>query len=347
MSTTASALLAPAPGAPFERGTITRRELRAHDVLIEIAYAGICHSDIHNARDEWGPGTYPMVPGHEIAGHVTEIGSEVTDFAVGDRVGVGCFVDSCGQCEGCLAGEEQFCDQGTVMTYNSRDYEGEPTYGGYSTHIVVKDDYVLQIPDVLSLASAAPLLCAGITTYAPLRHYYVGPESKVAVIGMGGLGHMAVQYAHAMGAHVTVISQTRSKEDDGRRFGADEYRATSEEDTLRSLRNSFDLIINTVSADVDVNALLKTLRLDGTMVFVGLPENPQTFSVFDLTSQRRSLAGSNIGGIHETQEMLDFSAEHGITSQVEVITADQVDEAYDRVVNSDVRYRFVIDTATL
>lgn len=269
MSTTASALLAPAPGAPFKRGTITRRELRAHDVLIEIAYAGICHSDIHNARDEWGPGTYPMVPGHEIAGHVTEVGSEVTDFTVGDRVGVGCFVDSCGQCEGCLAGEEQFCDHGAVMTYNSRDYDGEPTYGGYSTRIVVKDDYVLRIPDALSLASAAPLLCAGITTYSPLRHYDVGPHSKVAVIGMGGLGHMAVQYAHAMGAHVTVISQTRSKEDDGRRFGADEYQATSEEGTLRSLRNSFDLIINTVSADVDVNALLKTLKRDGTMVLWG------------------------------------------------------------------------------
>lgn len=347
MTTQVSALLTPAPNTAFEHGTITRRAVGEDDVLIEIAYAGICHSDIHNARDEWGPGTYPMVPGHEIAGIVTEVGAAVTKFTVGDRVGVGCFVDSCGQCEPCRAGEEQFCENGAVMTYNSRDYDEAMTYGGYSTHIVVNSDYVLRIPNELELDSAAPLLCAGITTYSPLRHYKVGPDSKVAVIGMGGLGHMAVQYAHAMGAHVTVISQSRSKEADGRRFGADEYRATSEAGTLASLRNSFDLIINTVSADIDVNALLKTLKLDGTMVFVGLPENPQTFSVFGLTSQRRSLAGSNIGGIRETQEMLDFSAQHGITSQVEVIDAAHVDEAYDRVVNSDVRYRFVIDIATL
>lgn len=347
MPTEISTLQAPAPSAPFERSTVTRRDLRNDDVMIEIAFAGICHSDIHNARDEWTAGIYPMVPGHEIAGIVTEIGAGVTAFNVGDRVGVGCFVDSCRQCEHCLAGEEQFCDQGAVMTYNAHDYNGDVTYGGYSTHIVVKDDYVLRIPDELSLESAAPLLCAGITTYSPLRHYQVGSDSNVAVIGMGGLGHMAVQYAHAMGAHVTVISQTRSKEDDGQRFGADDYRAMNEPDTLKALRGSFDLIINTVSADIDVNALLKTLKLDGTMVFVGLPEGPQTFSVFALTSQRRSLAGSNIGGIRETQEMLDFSAEHGITSQVEVITADQIDEAYDRVVRSDVRYRFVIDVATI
>lgn len=347
MTTQISALLTPAPNNAFERGTITRRAIRPDDVLIEIAYAGICHSDIHNARDEWAPGMYPMVPGHEIAGIVTEIGADVTKFRVGDRVGVGCFVDSCGQCEPCLAGEEQFCDQGAVMTYNSNDYDGEITYGGYSTHIVVKQDYVLRIPEAIAFESAAPLLCAGITTYSPLRHWKTGPGMNVAVIGMGGLGHMAVQYAHAMGAHVTVISQTRSKEEDGRRFGADNYRATSEEGTLKAMRGTFDLIINTVSADINVDALLKTLKLDGTMVFVGLPENPQTFSVFSLTSQRRSLTGSNIGGIPETQEMLDFSAEHGITSQVEVINADDVDEAYERVVRSDVRYRFVIDVTTI
>lgn len=347
MTTQISALLTPAPNNAFERGTITRRAIRPDDVLIEIAYAGICHSDIHNARDEWAPGMYPMVPGHEIAGIVTEIGADVTKFRVGDRVGVGCFVDSCGQCEPCLAGEEQFCDQGAVMTYNSNDYDGEITYGGYSTHIVVKQDYVLRIPEAIAFESAAPLLCAGITTYSPLRHCKTGPGMNVAVIGMGGLGHMAVQYAHAMGAHVTVISQTRSKEEDGRRFGADNYRATSEEGTLKAMRGTFDLIINTVSADINVDALLKTLKLDGTMVFVGLPENPQTFSVFSLTSQRRSLTGSNIGGIPETQEMLDFSAEHGITSQVEVINADDVDEAYERVVRSDVRYRFVIDVTTI
>src|SRR5690625_1247787 len=347
MTTQISALLTPAPSTAFERGTITRRAVRPDDVLIEIAYAGICHSDIHNARDEWAPGMYPMVPGHEIAGIVTEIGAEVTKFKVGDRVGVGCFVDSCGRCEPCRAGEEQFCDQGAVMTYNSKDHDGEITYGGYSTHIVVKQDYVLRIPQAIVFETAAPLLCAGITTYSPLRQWKTGPGMNVAVIGMGGLGHMAVQYAHAMGAHVTVISQTRSKEEDGRRFGANDYRATSEEGTLKALRGTFDLIINTVSADINVDALLKTLKLDGTMVFVGLPENPQTFSVFSLTSQRRSLTGSNIGGIKETQEMLDFSAEHGITSQVEVISADDVDEAYERVVRSDVRYRFVIDVTTI
>lgn len=347
MTTEIPALLTPAPSTAFQRGTIPRRDLRSDDVRIDIAYAGICHSDIHSARDEWAPGSYPMVPGHEIAGIVSQVGPEVTDFQVGDRVGVGCFVDSCRQCEPCVAGEEQFCERGAVMTYNSRDYNGEVTYGGYATQIVVRDAYVLRIPDALSLESAAPLLCAGITTYSPLRHHDVGPGSSVTVIGMGGLGHMAVQYAHAMGAHVTVISQTRSKEEDGRRFGADDYRATSEEGTLKALRGRFDLIINTVSADVDVNAFLKTLKRDGTMVFVGLPEGPQTFSVFGLTTQRRSLTGSNIGGIRETQEMLDFSADHGITSQVEVITADQVDEAYERVVRSDVRYRFVIDIATL
>lgn len=347
MTTQISALLTPAPSTAFERGTITRRAVRPDDVLIEIAYAGICHSDIHNARDEWAPGMYPMVPGHEIAGIVTEIGAEVTKFKVGDRVGVGCFVDSCGRCEPCRAGEEQFCDQGAVMTYNSKDHDGEITYGGYSTHIVVKQDYVLRIPQAIVFETAAPLLCAGITTYSPLRQWKTGPGMNVAVIGMGGLGHMAVQYAHSMGAHVTVISQTRSKEEDGRRFGANDYRATSEEGTLKALRGMFDLIINTVSADINVDALLKTLKLDGTMVFVGLPENPQSFSVFSLTSQRRSLTGSNIGGIKETQEMLDFSAQHGITSQVEVISADDVDEAYERVVRSDVRYRFVIDVTTI
>ncbi|WBL20312.1 NAD(P)-dependent alcohol dehydrogenase [Citricoccus sp. NR2] len=347
MTTNATALIAPSTGAAFERGQITRRDLGADDVRIAIAYAGICHSDIHQVRSEWGPGTFPMVPGHEIAGVVTEVGPEVTDFQPGDRVGVGCFVDSCGECEPCQASEEQFCTRGTVMTYNSQEYSGEPTYGGYSTEVVVRAGYVLRIPEELSLDAAAPLLCAGITTYSPLRHWNAGPGKRVAVIGMGGLGHMAVKYAHALGAHVTVLSQTRSKEDDGRRFGADDYRATSEEGTLESLRGSFDLIINTVSADVDLDALLATLTLDGVLVFVGLPENPQTLSVFSLTSARRVVTGSNIGGIRETQEMLDFSAEHGIAAEVEVISADDVDAAYERVLRSDVRYRFVIDVDTL
>lgn len=347
MTIETSALLTPSTGAAFQRGTVTRRALRSDDVLIEINYAGICHSDIHNTRDEWAPGIYPMVPGHEIAGVVADVGSDVTTFQLGDRIGVGCFVDSCSECGPCIAGEEQFCERGAVMTYNSRDHDGGPTYGGYSTHIVVRQGYVLRIPDALSLESAAPLLCAGITTYSPLRRWGAGPGQHIAVIGMGGLGHVAVQYAHALGAQVTVLSQARTKEADGYRFGADDYHATSEEDTLKSLRGTFDLIINTVSADIDLDALLNTLKWDGTMVFVGLPENPQSFHVFSLTAQRRTLAGSNIGGIRETQEMLDFSAEHGITSQVEIISADDVDDAYERVVRSDVRYRFVIDAATI
>jgi alcohol dehydrogenase (NADP+) len=341
------ALSVPSAGAAFERTTIERRDVRAHDVRIEIAYAGICHSDIHQARAEWGAGLFPMVPGHEIAGVVSEVGADVTTFAVGDRVGVGCFVDSCRECENCLAGEEQFCARGAVATYNGEFYDGERTLGGYSTQIVVDEAYTLRIPDALELEVAAPLLCAGITTYSPLRHHGVGPGSRVAVVGMGGLGHMGVQIAHAMGAEVTVLSQSLSKEADGRRLGADHYFATSERATFRELRGSFDLILSTVSADLDLDAYLRLLRLDGAFVFVGLPEQPQQFSVFSLTGARRSLVGSNIGGIAETQEMLDFCAEHGIAAVVETIKADEVGDAYDRVVGSDVRYRFVIDTATI
>ncbi|MDM7830418.1 NAD(P)-dependent alcohol dehydrogenase [Cellulomonas edaphi] len=341
------ALSVPAAGAAFERTTIERRDLRGHDVRIEIAYAGICHSDIHQARAEWGAGLFPMVPGHEIAGVVSEVGPEVTRFAVGDRVGVGCFVDSCRECENCLAGEEQFCSRGMVATYNGKFYDGERTFGGYSTQIVVDEAYTLRIPDGLELDVAAPLLCAGITTYSPLRHYGVGPGSRVAIVGMGGLGHMAVQIAHAMGAEVTVLSQSLSKEADGRRLGADHYFATSDPATFRELRRSFDLVLSTVSADLDLDAYLGLLRLDGSFVFVGLPEQPQTFGVFALVGARRSLAGSNIGGIAETQEMLDFCAEHGIGSVIETIKADEVGDAYDRVVASDVRYRFVIDTTTI
>ncbi len=353
MPITIPALITPSAGKPFERGTIERRDVGANDVLIDIAYAGICHSDIHQARAEWGAGIFPMVPGHEIAGIVREIGSDVTKHAVGDRVGIGCFVDSCRECENCLAGEEQFCANGMVATYNGRyyagdgDFDGTPTYGGYSTQIVADEKYVLHIPDGIPLDAAAPLLCAGITTYSPLRHWGAGPGSRVAVIGMGGLGHMAVQIAHAMGAHVTVLSRTLSKEAEGRALGADEYYATEDAAVLRSLRNSFDLIINTVSADIPVDSYLATIRLGGALVFVGLPEKPQQFGVFSLTGGRRSLAGSNIGGIRETQEMLDFCAEHGIASIIETISADDVTDAYERVVAGDVRYRFVIDTATI
>ena len=341
------ALLVHSAGQAFERGTVDRRDVGPSDVLIDIAFAGICHSDIHQAREEWGRAIFPMVPGHEIAGIVRDVGSGVTKYAVGDRVGIGCFVDSCRECENCLAGEEQFCLRGNVATYNGRAYDGTDTYGGYSTQIVADENYVLRIPDGIPLDAAAPLLCAGITTYSPLRHWGAGPGKRVAVIGMGGLGHMGVQIAHAMGAHVTVLSRTLAKEAEGRALGADEYHATEDPATFKSLRNRFDLIINTVSADIPVDRYLSTLRLDGALVFVGLPENPQTFRVFSLTGARRAIAGSNIGGIRETQEMLDFCAEHGIASVIETIGADDVTDAYDRVVRGDVRYRFVIDTATI
>jgi uncharacterized zinc-type alcohol dehydrogenase-like protein len=347
MPITTPALLVHAAGQAFERGTVERRDVGPSDVLIDIAYAGICHSDIHQAREEWGRAIFPMVPGHEIAGIVTKVGADVTKHAVGDRVGIGCFVDSCRECENCLAGEEQFCLKGNVATYNGRQYDGSETYGGYSTRIVADENYVLRIPDGIPLDTAAPLLCAGITTYSPLRHWGAGPGTRVAVIGMGGLGHMAVQIAHAMGAHVTVLSRTLAKKDEGLALGADEYFATESPDALEALRGRFDLVINTVSADIPVDLYLATLRLDGALVFVGLPENPQQFRVFSLTGARRSLAGSNIGGIRETQEMLDFCAEHGIASVIETIGADEVTDAYDRVVRGDVRYRFVIDTATI
>jgi uncharacterized zinc-type alcohol dehydrogenase-like protein len=347
MPTTIPALLVPSAGQAFERGTIPRRDVGPHDVLIDISYAGICHSDIHQAREEWGRAIFPMVPGHEIAGTVREIGAAVTAHAVGDRVGIGCFVDSCRECENCVAGEEQFCLKGNVATYNGRAYDGSETYGGYSTQIVADENYVLRIPDGIPLDTAAPLLCAGITTYSPLRHWGAGPGTRVAVIGMGGLGHMAVQIAHAMGAHVTVLSRTLAKRDEGLALGADDYVATEDRAALKALRGRFDLIINTVGADIDVDLYLRALRLDGALVFVGLPENRQSFAVFSLTGARRSLAGSNIGGIRETQEMLDFCADHGIASVIEKIGADDVTAAYDRVVRGDVRYRFVIDTATI
>lgn len=338
-----------APGAkePFEKTTIERRELRPDDVLIDIHYSGICHSDIHSAYDEWGGGIFPMVPGHEIAGIVAAVGSEVTQFAVGDRVGVGCFVDSCGACEYCLMGEEQYCTKGVVQTYNSLDYDGNPTYGGYSQKIVVTERFVVRIPEGLELSEASPLLCAGITTYSPLKHWNAGPGKKVAILGMGGLGHLAIQYAHALGAEVTVLSRSMGKKDEAQSFGADDYFSTSDPDTFKMLAGRFDLILNTVSANLDVDAYLSLLRVDGTLVNVGAPGKPDQYNVFSLIMGRRSIAGSLVGGIRETQEMLEFSAEHGIAPKIEVIRADQVDEAYERVLRSDVRYRFVIDMATL
>jgi uncharacterized zinc-type alcohol dehydrogenase-like protein len=329
------------------RTTIERRDLGPRDVLIEIRYAGICHSDIHTVRGEWGKVPYPLTVGHEIAGRVAEVGAEVTRYAVDDRVGVGCMVNSCRECDNCRAGQEQYCLNGNTGTYASEDRDGTVTQGGYSTHIVVDEDFVLRVPESIPYEAAAPLLCAGITTYSPLRHWNAGPGKKVAVVGMGGLGHMAVKLAVAMGAEVTVLSQTLGKKDDGLRFGADGYHATRDAATFEALRNTFDLIVNTVSAPIDMAAYLGLLRLNGTIVSVGAPPEPLAVPVFALFSNRRTFAGSSIGGIAETQEMLDFCAERGIAPEVEVIGAEAVNEAYERVLASDVRYRFVIDIDTL
>jgi uncharacterized zinc-type alcohol dehydrogenase-like protein len=334
-------------GEPFKPITIERRDLGPHDVLIEIKYCGICHSDIHHARGEWREEEYPLVPGHEITGIVVEVGSEVTKFAVGDRVGVGCMVDSCRECANCRKGEEQYCLKGNTLTYGDVDKYGQRTYGGYSTHIVVDEDFVLRIPGGLELDVAAPLLCAGITTYSPLRHWGAGPGKKVAVVGLGGLGHMAVKLAHAMGAEVTVLSRSLNKKEDALRLGADHYYATVTPETFEKLAGSFDLIINSVSAKIDLDAYLSLLALDGTLVNVGAPAEPLSLNVFSLLGQRRSYAGSMIGGIRETQEMLDFCAKHHIVPEIEVISADKIDEAYERVLASDVRYRFVIDINTM
>lgn len=333
--------------AVFEPYTLTRREPGPTEVLIDIAYAGICHSDIHTAREEWGKISFPLVPGHEIAGTVSQVGSEVTSFTPGDRVGVGCFVDSCRECPECRAGEEQYCTGGGMVgTYNATGRDGERTQGGYSQQITVDQDYVLRIPEGIDLAEAAPLLCAGITLYSPLRHWKVGPGSRVAIIGLGGLGHMGVKIAAAMGAEVTVLSQTLSKQEDGLAFGAKHYHATSDPSTFEQLAGSFDLIVNTVSAKLDLDAYLSLLALNGTLVEVGMPESAMELRPASVVFGRRSLAGSLIGGIRETQEMLDFCAEHGLGATVEVIRGDQITEAYDTVVGSGVRYRFVIDTST-
>ena len=344
---TVNAYAATAPTGPLAPTTIERRDLGPHDVLIEIKYAGICHSDIHTARGDWGPVTYPLVTGHEIAGIVTKVGTEVTRHNVGDRVGVGCMVDSCGQCRYCQGGQEQFCIKGNIGTYGATGKDGQLTQGGYCTHIVVTQDFVLRIPDGLDLDVAAPLLCAGITTYSPLNRWGAGPGKKVAVVGLGGLGHMGVKIAHAMGAEVTVLSQSLKKQEDGLRLGADHYYATSNPETFEKLAGSFDLVLNTVSAAIDVDAYLSLLAVDGALVNVGAPPEPLSVNVFSLILARRSFAGSMIGGIRETQEMLDFCAAHHLGAEIEVIGADQINEAYERVLASDVRYRFVIDTSTL
>lgn len=345
--TTVPAIIATAVDAPLEAGTIWRREVGSNDVLIEIRWSGICHSDIHTVRGDWGPKEYPLTVGHEIVGEVAAVGADVTKHKVGDRVGVGCMVNSCRECANCLAGEEQYCLNGMIGTYAEVDRDGTVTQGGYATRVVVDADFVVRVPESIPYEKAAPLLCAGITTYSPLRHWRAGPGTRVAVVGLGGLGHMAVKLAHAMGAEVTVLSRTLSKRDEGLRLGADHYCATSDDQTFADLAGSFDLILNTISQGLDLDSYVKLLRLDGTLVTLAASPEPITLSEFSLQKQRRSLAASTIGGIAETQEMLDFCAEHGVAPEVEIVSADQVNEAWDRVLASDVRFRFVIDVDTL
>ncbi|HVB01852.1 MAG TPA: NAD(P)-dependent alcohol dehydrogenase [Acidimicrobiales bacterium] len=344
---TVTAYATKSPKAPFQKTTIERRDLGPKDILIKIAFAGICHSDLHTAWGEWGDAIFPLTPGHEIAGIIEEVGDAVSRHSVGDRVGVGCMVDSCRECENCLAGQEQYCLNGFIGTYNAIGKDGRPTEGGYSTHIVVDEDFVLAIPEGITLDVAAPLLCAGITLYSPLHHWRAGPGSQVAIVGLGGLGHMGVKIAHAMGAEVTVLSQSLAKRDDAVALGADHYYATADASTFDLLGRHFDLIINTVSAPININSYLALLRLDGVLVSVGAPPEPMAVQAFSLVDSRRSLSGSLIGGIQETQEMLDFCAEHGFGAEIEVIRGDQIDTAYQRMLGSDVRYRFVIDIASL
>ncbi len=339
---------APTAGAPLEPMEIERRDLRPHDILIDIKFSGICHTDIHQGREEWGQAIFPMVPGHEIAGVVTEVGSAVTKFTVGDHAGVGCMVDTCRECDNCKAGLEQYCQGQTSFTYNSHEADGQtPTYGGYSSAIVVDENYALMIPASLGLDIAAPLMCAGITLYSPLHHWGAGPGVRVGIVGLGGLGHMGVKIAHAMGAEVTLISHSPNKEADALRLGADHFLLSTDKEAMKAARSSFDLIINTVSAKLDVDRYMSLLALDGTMVMLGIPEEALSLRTFTLLAARRRLTGSNIGGIKETQEMLNFCAEHGFGSDVEIIDIKDVNTAWDRVYNSDVKYRFVIDASTL
>jgi uncharacterized zinc-type alcohol dehydrogenase-like protein len=336
------------PTSLLEPFQFQRRGPGPHDVLIEILYCGICHSDIHQARDEWGGSIYPMVPGHEIVGRVTALGSSVHRFKVGDLAGVGCFVDSCRVCSNCKLGLEQYCDEHLVLTYNGTERDRKtPAYGGYSSQIVVDENYTLKISPTLPLANVAPLLCAGITTYSPLRHFQVRSGQRVGVLGLGGLGHMGIKLAAAMGAEVTVFSTSKTKEQDARRLGAHDFIVSMDPTNLEAAANRFDLVLDTISAPHDVNAYLKLLRLDGVLVLVGVPEKPLAVEAFSLILKRRRLTGSAIGGIRETQEMLDYCAAHNITSDVEVIPMKAVNEAYERTTKGDVRYRFVIDMKTL
>ncbi len=336
---------ATSPLGPF---SFERREPGPHDVQIEILFCGVCHSDLHTARNEWTNTIYPCVPGHEIVGRVTKVGSEVSKFKEGDVAGVGCIVDSCRRCSACKEGLEQYCEVGMTGTYNSPDpHLGGMTYGGYSERIVVDENYVLHIPKNLDLAAAAPLLCAGITTYSPLHHWGVGKGQKVGIVGLGGLGHMGVKLAAAMGAEVTLFTTSPGKSEDAKRLGAKHVVVSKDPDAMAKHANTFDFILDTVSADHDINAYLNLLKRDGTLVLVGAPEKPLAVAAFSLIPQRKELSGSMIGGIEETQEMLDFCGEHGITSDIEVIPIQKINEAYERMLRSDVKYRFVIDLASL
>ncbi|MCP9439862.1 MAG: NAD(P)-dependent alcohol dehydrogenase [Nitrospira sp.] len=339
-----AALTAKAPLQPF---SFERRAVGDHDVLIAISHCGICHSDIHQARNEWGGSLFPMVPGHEIIGTVTRVGAAVTKFQAGNRAGVGCFVDSCRTCTACREGLEQYCEAGMVLTYSGRDRDGRITQGGYSTQIVVDERYVLRVPNSLSAAGAAPLLCAGITTYSPIRHWGIGKYHKLAVVGLGGLGHMAVKLANALGIETVVLSTSKEKGREAKRLGASDFAVTSDPRTFATFQRRFDFILDTVSAPHDYNAYLNLLKTDGTMILLGVPEKPALLHPFPLILNRRRLAGSVIGGIRETQEMLDFCANQAIEADVEVIPIQHVNEAYERVLKGDVRFRFVIDMASL
>ena len=340
-----AALSAGASFTPFE---FERRAVGANDVAFKITHAGICHSDIHQVREEWGPAIFPMVPGHEIVGIVSEIGSSVSKFRIGDRIGVGVFIDSCRKCEPCKSGLQQYCDEGMTGTYNGYERDGKTVaFGGYSNAFVIDQDYAVTIPDNLEMAGVAPLLCAGITLFSPIKHFQVGPGKKVAVMGLGGLGHMGVKFAAAMGAEVTVLSHSENKRADALAMGATAFHVIKDVEDLKPLSRKFDLILNTVSAMVDINAYLATLKIDGTLVVIGLPDGPYKVSAGAMLNGRKSLTGSMIGGMPELQEMLDFAGAHNIVSDVEVIKADYVDKAYERTVASDVKYRFVIDASTI
>lgn len=348
--TTIQVLSVDSPTSKFQKTTIETRAVSDFDVRIEIAFSGICHSDLHQARNEWFEGIFPMVPGHEISGHVVEVGDKVTKHRVGDRVGVGTMVGSCGECEYCLAGRENVCLKGNIQTYNGRFYDGKETYGGYAREIVVTEDFVLSVPEALDMAEAAPLLCAGITVFSPLKRWGAAPGKRVAVIGLGGLGHMAVKFAAAFGAEVSVLGHSQQKEADAKLFGATRYIMTSDEDTFEKFTNTFDIILNTTSANLEVDKILSLLRVGGSLVNVGLPGANEQFDPFSLIASMKSISGSNTGGIAETQEMLNFCAQHNIASTVELVDATEasaIDIAYDRMLKSDVRYRFVIDAQTI